>query len=223
MMQQGIDPRSIEKAMNRRKGLFQQMGDAAGFVRNLLQGDTITPKKIEQTIQELKNYVSTCFSQIDDLTEEWERTYEQIVQIKKKLKSASPPQQKRLKSQGKILLRRYDGYEGNLSGFEKNGLEAEVVIERLRVLIPLMDVPDAMKEDRIDDWAAALESQISERAVTERALEELEGTRPVRSDVGEPSTDIESEDEKALSDRENREPSAADKELDRRLEEEFSE
>lgn len=222
-MMQGIDPRSIEKAMNRRKGLFQQMGDAAGFVRNLLQGDTITPRKIEQTVQELKNYVSTCFSQIDDLTEEWERTYEQIVQIKKKLRSASPPQQKRLKAQGKILLRRYDGYEGNLSGFEKNGLEAEVVIERLRDLIPLMDVPDAMKEDRLDDWVAALESQISERDITEKALGELEGTRRVGSHVGEPSKDIESEDEEALSDLESPKPSAADKELERRLEEEFSE
>lgn len=218
----GIDPKSLQSAMSKRKGLFQQMGDAAGFVRELLQGDTVTPKKIQATIQELQNYVATCFSQIEDLTEEWERTHKQILQVKKNLKTASPPQQRKLKAQGKILLRRYDGYEGNLRGFEKNGLEAEVVIERLRDLIPLMDVPDAMKEDRIDDWAAALDQQIGERAISERALGELERTRPSLTQVGEPSRAIEDTEELPAS-TEQGEHTAADRAFDKRLEEEFSE
>lgn len=177
-----IDISNFENSVQRKKGLMDKLGDAGRFLKAFIQSGELSEAAVKKTINELEQYSATCFSQIEDMGQEWHKAYRQITELKEKMVDAPPPVKSTLMAQAGVLLRRYDGFKGRVDKLKRNGLAAQVLIEKLHDVLILKSGP--MTEDTIDEWTTTLDEAIEERTMTDKALKELDSTDEAEKPVG---------------------------------------
>lgn len=168
------DINAFKNSINRKKGLMDRLGDAGRFLKALFDKGELSEAAIKKTIGELEQYSATCFDQIDDMGNQWHKAYQQIKELKQKMAAASPPVKNTLMAKADVLVRRYDGFHGRSNKLKRNGIAAQVLIEKLHDALILRTGP--MTENSIDEWTTTLDEAIGEREMSDRALRELENT-----------------------------------------------
>jgi len=216
-----VDINSLQNSVRRKKGLMDKLGDAGRFLTGFLGGGEVSEGAVKKTIDQLQTYLASCHDQLDEVGTEWEKADRQLANLKSKLKEASRATRSIVLAQAELLLRKCDGYQSAIDKLKDNGMSAEVLVEKLRDLLILISGP--LSEDRIDQWTAQLEVAIDDRAMSDKALDELErvSERSVAVPHEEPSTEnVESQLEKIAG----REPQTErEQAVERRLEELFDE
>lgn len=194
-----IDISSFEDSVRRKKGLMDKLGDAGRFLKALFEGGDFSEATVKKTINELEQYSATCLDQIQDMGQDWQKAYRQITELKHKMADVSPPTKSTLMAQAGVLLRRYDGFKGRIDKLKRNGIAAQVLIEKLHDVLILKTGP--MTEDTIDEWTTTLDEAIGERAMADKALQELDSTHEAeRPDAREMSVEeIESQVDRIAS------------------------
>lgn len=176
------DINALKNSINRKKGLMDKLGDAGRFLKALFDKGELSEAAIKKTIGELEQYSATCFDQLEDMGKEWHKAYRQLSELKQKMTDAPPPIKNTLMAKADVLLRRHDGFQGRSNKLKRNGIAAQVLIEKLHDVLILRTGP--MTENSIDEWTTTLDEAIGERAMSDRALRELESTdekeRPVK-------------------------------------------
>lgn len=213
-----LDVRTLEKSVREQSGLMQKLGDCGRFLTGFIGGGEISERSVKRTIGELQKYVATCFEQIDEIGQDWDKTDRQLMNLRTKLKEATRAGKKTLRSKADVLLRKTDGFEGAIDKLKTNGIAAEVLMEKLRDLLILISGP--MSEGKIDQWTTELESAIDEREMGDEALDELQkvGQRASVREIQTPSE----ETDRQLEALANPEASLKEvDEVDRRLDELF--
>lgn len=177
-----IDFSSFEDSVRRKKGLMDKLGDAGRFLKALFKGGELSEAAVRKTIDELEQYSTTCFDQIEDMGQDWQKAYRQITELKHKMADAPPPIKSTLIAQAGVLLRRYDGFKGRIDKLKRNGIAAQVLIEKLHDVLILKTGP--MTEDNIDEWTTTLDEAIEDRAMADKALQELDSTHEAEKSDG---------------------------------------
>jgi len=211
-----FDTRAFEQAISRKKGLMDKLGDAGRFLRALVDSGEISEAAIKTAIEELERYTEAVFEDIESTGDRWHRLYRQIAELKEKMADAPPPVKRALTAEASVKLRSYDGFQSRIDGLTRNGVAAQVLVEKLHDVLLLLKGP--MTEDAIDDWTTRLSEAIEARAVSDRALRELEGISKRYESASEPLPVERTEEELDKLTSTEELPRG---EVERRLEEEF--
>jgi hypothetical protein len=211
-----IDISSFEDSIRRKKGLMDKLGDTGRFLKALFRGSELSEAAVKKTIDELEQYSATCFDQIEDMGQDWQKTFRQIAELKQRMTDALPPIKSTLIAQAGVLLRRYEGFKGRIDKLKRNGIAAQVLIEKLYDVLILKTGP--MTEDSIDEWVTTLDEAIEDRAMADKALQELDSTheeqRLNRSEMS--MEEIESQVDRITS---KKRKSNEERDIEKRLEE----
>ena len=162
-----IDPKVFRSSIDRKRGLLDKLGGAGRFLTELVRGECTAPR-VKSQIAELERYRAKTADEIEEIGREWEKVEFRLREIKGDLKEAGRPRRMALLAQAEILFRQVDGYEETLNQLKRNGLAAEVLVEKLRGLLVLLSGP--MSEDDIDRWTSELEEAIEQRSMEVGAL-----------------------------------------------------
>jgi len=211
-----LDMSALEKAISRKKGLMDKLGDAGRFLKGLVDRGEISEAAVKKTIDELERYTEAVFEDIESTGDKWHRLYRQITELKRKMADAPPPVKRALTAEASVKLRAYDGFQSRVNGLTKNGTAAQVLIEKLHDILLLLKGP--MTEDAIDEWTTRLGEAIETRTISDRALDELEGVSKRHESVSEA---LSVERTEAALDELTSTETHAQGELEKRLEEEF--
>lgn len=181
----GIDISAFENSVRRKKGLMDKLGDVGRFLKAFFESGELSEDAVGKTINELEQYSATCFDQMEDMGQEWNKAYRQITEFKQKMADASPPLKSTLMAKAGVVLRRYDGFQARIDKLKRNGVAAQILIAKLHDVLILKTGP--MTEDTIDEWTTTLDEAIGERAMADKALKELESTdeakRPIEKEM----------------------------------------
>ena len=213
-----IDISTFEKAVHRKKGLMDKLGDVGRFLKAFLQGGELSETAIKKTINDLEQYSSVCLDQMEDIGREGGKGYRQIIEHKKEMAISSPPIKSTMMSQAGIMLHKYDMFQGRLNKLKRNGVAAQVLIEKLYDVLILQTGP--MTEDNIDEWTTTLEETIEKRAMEDKALKEFSKTDESKR-FFEAEVSVEDAETKVNRIESGQIKSESDQITEKRLEEEF--
>ena len=210
-----IDMDTLAKSVSRKKGLMDKLGDVKRFLKSFFASEEVSEAEVKKTISQLEQYCAAVFDQIESMGKEWHKTYRQIAELKQKMADAPPPVKNALVAEASIKLRAYDGFKARTDKLTRNGIAAQVLVEKLHDILLISTGP--MTEDTIDEWTTALDEAIEERAMSDKALRELEA---IGADK-EPHSEISVEETESQLDRIAGEEGKSEEEraIEKRLEE----
>ncbi len=148
----------LERILGRKPGLFQRLGDAGEFLKELFGSHReLSVDAVEERVANLKNYRATCYEKMDQYTVEKGRTFRQLEALQQELRDPNSPPWRRatLKAKAEEEMFAYRSYDATLRQWQQNVRAATVIITQLERLIGLMARP--MREGELDAWATELQ------------------------------------------------------------------
>lgn len=169
----------LERIVGRKPGLFQRLGDAGDYLKDLLRSHReLSVDAVDKRVGDLKSYRATCYEKMDQHTAEKGRTFRQLEAIQQQLGDPACPRWQRatLEAKAEEEMFAYRSYDTTLRQWQQNVRAATVIITQLERLIALMARP--MRDGELDAWATEL--QLAAEAAGDFAgrIEDLQRTVP---------------------------------------------